>query len=146
MWPQLRLGRYDDEDRLKSNYEQRHAEQLKQWVAGNSIHNVVDDECCPDFSCCRPEFRAPDDVRQRYLAATSKEREQLLMQFLEKLAKAQDLKVVVLGANASEGPCQECGAENKELRPYGRGGKSICFDCGQKNPAETERQIAKLFT
>jgi len=28
-------------------------EQLTEWVKGNSIHNKEQDECCPDFSCCK---------------------------------------------------------------------------------------------
>lgn len=26
--------------------------QLEYWTKGVSVHNEVDDECCPDFSCC----------------------------------------------------------------------------------------------
>ena len=26
--------------------------QVNEWVKGNSLHNPVRDECCPDFSCC----------------------------------------------------------------------------------------------
>ncbi len=27
--------------------------QLSEWVKGRSLHNPVNDCCCPDFSCCR---------------------------------------------------------------------------------------------
>jgi hypothetical protein len=39
------------------------------------------------------------------------------------------------------GVCALCGAIG-ELRPYGPGGASICYDCGMKpeNKAETDRQ------
>lgn len=38
-------------------------EQLEQWVKGNPIHNPDRDECCPDFSCCRPELLADEKTR-----------------------------------------------------------------------------------
>lgn len=37
-------------------YQQRAIDQGLQWVAGESHHNLVDDECCPDFSCCEPRL------------------------------------------------------------------------------------------
>ena len=33
-------------------------EQLEKWVAGESIHDHENDQCCPDFSCCRPDLAA----------------------------------------------------------------------------------------
>ena len=38
------------------------------------------------------------------------------------------------------GICEMCGAK-AELRPYGPGGKNVCFDCGMKDEAEAERQF-----
>ena len=43
----------------EKTYKERDLYQLDEWVKGNPIHNNVDDECCPDFSCCRPELLAP---------------------------------------------------------------------------------------
>jgi len=43
--------------------------QLELWLAGNSVHNKVRDECCPDFSCCNPELLAPQDVRAKFCKA-----------------------------------------------------------------------------
>ena len=40
--------------------------------------------------------------------------------------------------------CQLCGAE-KELRPYGPKGESVCFDCGMKDEEAAKRQFAKLL-
>lgn len=34
------------------SYKARSYTQLYEWVNGNSIHNSIDNECCPDFSCC----------------------------------------------------------------------------------------------
>lgn len=36
-----------------STYEQRITLQLRLWHEGHPVHNDVDNECCPDFSCCR---------------------------------------------------------------------------------------------
>lgn len=44
-------------------------EQLKKWVQGNSIHNTERDECCPDFSCCRPELMADEETRLKFAKA-----------------------------------------------------------------------------
>ena len=34
------------------SYKARSYTQLYEWVNGNFIHNSIDNECCPDFSCC----------------------------------------------------------------------------------------------
>lgn len=44
-------------------------EQLKMWKAGISVHNMETDECCPDFSCCKPECAATAEERVRYVSA-----------------------------------------------------------------------------
>ena len=36
----------------KEGYFIRKYEQLIDWMNGKSKHNYVDDECCPDFTCC----------------------------------------------------------------------------------------------
>ena len=41
-------------------YQQRAIDQGRLWVAGESHHNRIDDECCPDFSCCTPELYERD--------------------------------------------------------------------------------------
>ncbi|MFQ6609148.1 MAG: hypothetical protein ACE5EE_11575, partial [Fidelibacterota bacterium] len=46
-------------------------EQLDRWVEGESIHKSDTDECCPDFSCCRPELLT--DKKTRELFRDSKE-------------------------------------------------------------------------
>lgn len=35
-----------------NTYHERCIDQLNKWVDGKSIHNNIDAECCPDFSCC----------------------------------------------------------------------------------------------
>jgi len=44
----------------RANYKQRGLECALLWVDGESQHNKVDDECCPDFSCCHPELFEKD--------------------------------------------------------------------------------------
>jgi hypothetical protein len=34
------------------------------WAQGRPYHNPVDDECCPDFSCCHPDLFERDDVKR----------------------------------------------------------------------------------
>lgn len=54
---------------IKGNsYKERAAYQLDEWVKGNSIHNDVDDECCPDFSCCNPNLLQPKEIRETFKA------------------------------------------------------------------------------
>ncbi len=36
----------------KKGYLKRKYEQLIHWMNGLSLHNHIDDECCPDFTCC----------------------------------------------------------------------------------------------
>jgi|HubBroStandDraft_6_1064221.scaffolds.fasta_scaffold1274951_1 hypothetical protein len=71
-------------------------EQLEQWVAGNPIHAA---NCCPDFSCCRPELLASQVIRKAYLAAGEDERIQFLGYFLGEAislaAKEQEKKINV---------------------------------------------------
>jgi len=41
-------------------YKQRANEQSRAWVNGDCKHNDVDDECCPDFSCCFTDLFTKD--------------------------------------------------------------------------------------
>jgi hypothetical protein len=51
----------------KPGYEDRLRVQTLQWAEGNPHHNYVDDECCPDFSCCQPDrFEHSEDMRWSY--------------------------------------------------------------------------------
>ncbi len=75
-------------------------QQLTEWVKGNSIHNKDRDECCPDFSCCRPELLAPVHERKAfakyYLSGDEKSANGMLMAFLSRvLSKISDKKIYV---------------------------------------------------
>lgn len=41
-------------------YQKRVYQQGIDWVNGKPVHNTVDDECCPDFSCCFPTLFETD--------------------------------------------------------------------------------------
>jgi hypothetical protein len=43
-----------------------------------------------------------------------------------------------------EGECEYCGKID-ELRPYGKDGARICYDCGMKNREETDHQFGKVL-
>lgn len=44
----------------------------------------------------------------------------------------------------TDGKCEECGKKD-ELRPYGKGGKWICFPCGMKDEETTSRNFKKVI-
>jgi hypothetical protein len=54
------------------------------------------------------------------------------------------VNVTVIRDGKNKKVCELCGAV-KELRPYGPGGKFICFDCAMKNLKETKKQCGKIF-
>lgn len=81
-------------------------EQLRQWVAGNSMHRhtnskyVKDGECCPDFSCCQSDLLATLEERQAFVTGDKGARNRWLFVFLkralEAVAKKPDLRVHVV--------------------------------------------------
>lgn len=40
--------------------------------------------------------------------------------------------------------CEECG-KIAELRPYGKNGAKICFECGMKNEKEIEKNMSRIL-
>jgi len=44
---------------LRKAYHHRTLRQLIAWANGVSQHNAIDDECCPDMSCCHPVLAEP---------------------------------------------------------------------------------------
>ena len=53
----------------KEGYSKRSDEQLNKWVNGESIHNDIDEECCPDFSCCLSDVNTPIEIRKKFADA-----------------------------------------------------------------------------
>lgn len=41
-------------------YIERARAQMLAWAGGRSYHEPINDECCPDFSCCVSGMRATD--------------------------------------------------------------------------------------
>lgn len=56
--------------------------QLALWVAGKSQCPNTYNECCPDFSCCKPKLLARLATRKRFVAAPQEERMHMLGPFL----------------------------------------------------------------
>lgn len=48
----------------KPGYRERARSQALSWAMGNSYHNNIDDECCPDFSCCHPDLFERDQEKR----------------------------------------------------------------------------------
>ncbi len=82
-------------------------EQALLWLKGKSVHNKERDECCPDFSCCRPELLAPLEVRQVFynaeLKGDERTKNRLLGEFLGRLLSSAlpEKKVHIAGLDAS---------------------------------------------
>jgi hypothetical protein len=74
--------------------------QLRRWVAGQSIHRLVPDveggECCPDFSCCRPDLLQPPEVRRAFAAADERGRSRWLGHFLGALLEGERVHIAGL--------------------------------------------------
>ena len=82
--------------------EKRIQFQLDEWVKGNSIHNHVDDECCPDFSCCNKDVVTEQIIKDLFYNANSEERERLLFQFLSNAISTYTDKKVFIADGESE--------------------------------------------
>lgn len=52
-------------------------------------------------------------------------------------------RIVVLSAEP-EATCELCG-QQAELRPYGPKGENICYPCGEKDPAMTEKRLCQVL-
>jgi len=57
---------------IKPGYKKRLDKQTNDWLNGKSNHNNVDDECCPDFSCCNRGMMAPKSEREEFCHAREK--------------------------------------------------------------------------
>lgn len=87
-------------------------EQIHRWVAGESVHRLIDKprfkgddgECCPDFSCCRPELLQPVEIRKAFATASDKERNKFLGAFLGAMLQKcfSEEKVYIAGRDSAE--------------------------------------------
>lgn len=57
------------------------------------------------------------------------------------------MKTIIIGGEITPEPCEYCGNID-ELRPYGKNGAKICFDCGMKdeNIKETENTFDNILS
>jgi hypothetical protein len=49
---------------MNQQYKERVKAQTLKWAMGQPYHNNIDDECCPDFSCCKPEMFEQDETKR----------------------------------------------------------------------------------
>lgn len=59
------------------------------------------------------------------------------------IKEAVDAGAVVI-AQTEPMTCSDCGKED-ELRPYGKNGAWVCYNCGMKDEEEARRQFNKQF-
>lgn len=78
------------------NYQDAAQHQLREWAEGRPWHNPWapdgsfgegrgDGECCPDFSCCRPDLIWNRERRFAFVAAQGEERYRMLISALVNL-------------------------------------------------------------
>lgn len=80
------------------------SEQLTSWLAGHPIHN---EQCCPDFSCCRAELLASKEQRERFCKAVSDGDDSTRMEMLGMfLGAAMNTKEVYVAGLDPEGQDQ----------------------------------------
>ena len=78
-------------------------EQVREWAAGRPSCPNDRGECCPDFSCCKPDLLAPVEAREAFLRGSPEERERWLMGFLgAAIARSSDEKVYVTRGRPEE--------------------------------------------
>ena len=70
-------------------------EQLRRWATGDAVCPNTRHECCPDFSCCKPESGWPLEKRAKFMAASQGEREKMMMGALASLIDGADEKAYV---------------------------------------------------
>lgn len=77
----------------KPGYRARQQKQLDLWVQGTAVHNEVDDECCPDFSCCQQQLLVAREIREAYATGTPEARDKLLGVFLGEALSGENVYI-----------------------------------------------------
>jgi hypothetical protein len=75
-------------------------EQLRRWAAGDPVCPSTTGECCPDFSCCRPNLLWPEEKRRSFVQADQRGRDAMLAGALSALITDAGLHAHVLGGPA----------------------------------------------
>jgi hypothetical protein len=89
-----------------ATYAEAQAHQMSEWLEGRPWHNPWgpdgsygeerhDGECCPDFSCCRPDLIWPKARRLAFASASEADRHHMLLGALSTLTR--DHGATVLG-------------------------------------------------
>lgn len=88
------------------NYRESVNYQLEEWVKGRALHNPIGNECCPDFSCCKPDFLMEEDLRIKFSNAIkigdNKIKYEILGMALSGLAADKGKKVHIAGEDQTE--------------------------------------------
>ena len=79
--------------------------QLKLWANGDAHCPNEHGECCPDFSCCKPQLMWPEEQRQLFLTSPKATRELMLLGSLVSFAESLGSKVKINVAVAAS-KCQ----------------------------------------
>lgn len=81
------------------------SDQLERWLAGESIHDNVSEQCVPDFSCCGKPM-APKEIRERFVKAINdnddRARMEMLGMFLASAFGAENVYVAGLNIEGGE--------------------------------------------
>lgn len=74
-------------------------DQMLKWVDGESVHigTKTEGQCCPDFSCCKPEFLWPKE-RREFFRDHPKARSEMLFQSLSALIADTGKNVYLTGS------------------------------------------------
>lgn len=51
---------------MNQQYKERVKAQTLKWAQGVPYHNNIDNECCPDFSCCQSDMFEKDEAKKRW--------------------------------------------------------------------------------
>lgn len=49
---------------MNQQYKERVKAQTLKWAMGQPHHNKIDNECCPDFSCCYLDMFEKDEAKR----------------------------------------------------------------------------------
>ena len=55
--------------RSAGGYRDRTSLIVRWWAFGTSVHNSIDNECCPDFSSCIPDLYTESEIERRTTAS-----------------------------------------------------------------------------
>ena len=83
--PHGQLGKPAYLNKRNSSYEFRALLQLDLWRRGIPVHNDIDDECVPDFSCCRGRMHMAGDHLRELFCTDKASRRAMMLTFISEL-------------------------------------------------------------